>query len=79
MNPTLRLLAQSCATGFTLGVAVAIAAVSINLGRLRELLWASTDGWIGITALMVFCGLTFASASMGIAVMSLAGSDDDAP
>ncbi len=79
MPPILRLLAQSCATGFAVGVSVALLVVSMNLGRLRELLWSSTDGWIGITVLMIFCGFTFASASMGIAVMSLAGGEDREP
>lgn len=77
MHPTLRLLAQSCATGFALGVSIGIMLVSINLGGLRELLWSATDGWIGITVLMIFCGFTFASASMGVAMMSLTADDSE--
>lgn len=75
MTPTLRLLAQACATGFVLGLAFGLLVISSNVGSLRELLWSSTDGWIGITALMILCGFTFASVTMGVAVMSLAGDD----
>jgi hypothetical protein len=77
MPRPLRLLAQNGAIGFALGVAFALMVVSTNIGSLRELLFASTDGWIGISVLMIFCGFTFASVMMGAAVMSMPGDDRD--
>jgi hypothetical protein len=76
-EPLLRLLAVNWLIGA--GVAAALAAVVLitDTARLRTLMFASSEPWIGIVLLFFGFLVTMCSVAMGTAVMMLPKDDDD--
>ena len=76
-DPLLRLLAVNWLIGA--GVAAALAAVVLitDTARLRTLMFASGEPWIGMILLVFGFMVTMCSVAMGTAVMMLPSKDDD--
>lgn len=77
-------LAVHCGMGVALGVVFAALLVLLNIAGIKDLLVESSEPVIPILMLFTFCGLTFGSLKMGIAIMTLPyddkrGSDGDEP
>jgi len=75
-------LGVHCLMGLAIGVAFASIIVMLNTAGIRDLLKASNEPFIPMFLFYASCALTFASAKMGMAVMSLPfdpPSDDDPP
>ena len=76
-------LAVHCGMGVAMGVAFASLIVMANIAGIRDLLIASSEPFIPMFLFYASCALTFGSAKMGIAVMSLPfdppDEDDDKP
>lgn len=64
-------LAVHCGIGVALGVAFAAMIVLLNVGGLKDLLEASSDPVTPLFMLYSFCGLTFGSLKMGVAIFAL--------
>ncbi len=64
-------LAIHCGMGVALGVIFASMIVMLNTAGLRDLLLASSEPYIPMILFYASCALTFGSAKMGVAVMSL--------
>lgn len=64
-------LARHAAIGMGLAVLFVALMVGVDLGRLGTLVRTSSCGGLALAALTFVLGLTFASAQMGIAIMSL--------
>lgn len=70
-NRVLWFLAIHCGMGVALGVIFASMIVMLNTAGLRDLLMASNEPYIPMFLFYASCALTFGSAKMGVAVMSL--------
>ncbi len=70
-NRILWFLAIHCGMGVALGVIFASLIVMLNTAGLRDLLMASSEPYIPMFLFYTSCALTFGSAKMGVAVMSL--------
>ncbi len=76
-HPIVKLLAVHCLAGFVMA-GLFVAGVVINdFGHLRTLAMKSSGGWAAIVLLTFFCGLTFASVQMGVAIMMQARREGD--
>jgi len=74
----LRLLTLHGALGAAVGVALVAGLVLLNVGGLGDLA-GGRDGWFGVGLLAFLFALTFSSAAMGVAVMSLSRRKPPAP
>ncbi len=71
-----RLLAYHGAVGVGLGVAFAMLLLLTNPAGLTDLIMESDQPWLPIVMLSAGCALTFGSASMGAAIMTIHWDDD---
>lgn len=71
-----RLLAYHAAVGVGLGVAFAMLLLLTNAAGLTDLIVESEQPWLPIVMLSAGCALTFGSASMGAAIMTIHWDDD---
>lgn len=67
----LRFLAFHCLMGVALGAAFAALLMFINIGGLMDLIETAEHPALPIAMLVVGCALTFGSATMAAAVMSI--------
>jgi hypothetical protein len=61
--------------GALAGLAAVAALLALDVGALRSLVLASPDGWIAIALLSAGFIVTFGSAAIGAAVMSIGGGE----
>lgn len=74
-HPLVRLFVVHTVIGFALASAFVAILMAFDAAGLRTLILETHAGWV-VALLWFFSGLTFASAQMGIAVMSM-GDDRD--
>jgi hypothetical protein len=67
----IRFLGLYMATGLAIGVIVASAMVISNLAGLKDLLVEAQEPLVAIVLFYAFNALTFASVTMGVAIMTL--------
>lgn len=76
-NRLIRFVLGHALIGVLGGVAFALALVWLNLGGLRELVLASDVGFLALSIMLVFFGITFGSVQVGMALMLKRDWDDD--
>lgn len=76
MPQLVRFLGLHCLLGAAFGVVVAAAVIMSNIAGLKDLLETSNDPAVALGMLYFMFALTFASLSMGAAVMLLPDKDD---
>ena len=65
--------------GSLAGLAATVALLALNVGSLRTLVAGAERGWIAVGLLAAGFMITFGSAAIGAAIMSLGGGDDRWP
>ncbi len=78
-NPLLRFLAIHLIFGIGVGWTLLAILIAFNVAQLRELLFEREINWLALILLMFFFAITFGSASMGTAVMSMERDDEEPP
>lgn len=78
MPPLVRFMISHAAVGFLLAIVFVGLLLAIDISGLRTLMLSSDKGGLALFLLTFFCGLTFASVQMGIAVM-MSGDDEARP
>ena len=76
-EPLLRLLAVNWLIGAAVAAALAAIVLITDTARLRTLMLASSEPWIGIVLLFFGFMVTMCSVAMGTAIMMLPKDDDD--
>ena len=71
MPQLLRFLLRHALIGFGLAILFTGSILVLDMAGLGTLVWNSPLGWVAVAVLTFATGLTFGSAQMGIAVMSL--------
>jgi type IV secretory pathway VirB2 component (pilin) len=72
----LRYVLPHLAAGCLAGVVAAVGVVASNLGSLRDLVLTTEGGWLAFALLVFGFVVTFGSAAIGGAIMSLADNDE---
>jgi hypothetical protein len=81
MPPLIRLYITQVAWGFVLAAVLVALLLWQDVGHLRRLVAGSDQGWLALLMLWVFNGIVFAGVQFAIAVMGMAerpprGGDD---
>lgn len=76
-EPLLRLLAVNWLIGAAVAAALAAVVLITDTARLRTLMLASSEPWIGVVLLFFGFMVTMCSVAMGTAIMMLPKDDDD--
>jgi len=71
----LRHVLPALIAGCLAGLAATLGLVTLNVGSLRDLMFASDGGWIGLILMAVGFVVTFGSAAVGGEIIRL-GRDD---
>ena len=66
-----RYLFRNAAAGAVIGILVVTAILVLDVGSVGTLLFGGDDTFVGLLLMVWFFGLTFASVTMGSAVMAL--------
>lgn len=68
-NPLFRLLLINGLAGTGLGIAFVIGVLALDIAGIRTLLAQTGDWLVGVPMLLIGCSTTFASVTMGSAIM----------
>jgi len=68
----IRMYIRHVAIGFAIAAVFVAALLWFNVVNLRELVMATSGGWLAVFLLWFFNGLVFAGVQFGIAVMNMA-------
>lgn len=72
MPDLIRMYIRHVAIGFGIAAVFVAALMWFNVVNLRELVMATSGGWLAVFLLWFFNGLVFAGVQFGIAVMNMA-------
>lgn len=66
-----KLLIRSCLRGIAIGWAILAIGLALNVFRMREIIFSSSNAIMATGLLMMGFAITFGNASMGYAIMSM--------
>ncbi len=76
MPELVRLYIRHSLIGFAISGVFVTGLLWLNIANLQHLVFSTSGGWLAAFLLFFFNGLLFASVQFGIAVMSMAESDE---
>ena len=79
MPSLVRLYVTHAAIGFAVSFVFTTAIVAFDIGRVGYLVSHVEGGWLAAFLFFMLNGIVFAGVQFGIAVMRMAGSDDETP
>lgn len=77
MPKLIKVYLQQIAIGFALSGVFTAILIYMNVANLRHLVFASSDGLLGLFLIFFFNGLVFAGVQFAIRIMRMGHEDDD--